>query len=60
MIGRGSLGKKDSGEIFALNILKKKALIAKHQVDHANAEREMLRSLVFVGGARVWRRAERT
>merc|ERR1719334_2615047 len=51
VIGRGSFGKvmqvrkKDSGEIFAMKILKKKALIAKHQVEHTNAERKILQSL---------------
>mmetsp|Transcript_15773 Transcript_15773/g.24207 ORF Transcript_15773/g.24207 Transcript_15773/m.24207 type:complete len:525 (+) Transcript_15773:97-1671(+) len=51
VIGRGSFGKvmqvrkKDNGEIFAMKILKKKALIAKHQVEHTNAERKILQSL---------------
>merc|ERR1712113_828158 len=51
VIGRGSFGKvmqvrkKDTGEIFAMKILKKKALIAKHQVEHTNAERKILQSL---------------
>merc|ERR1711991_907922 len=37
--------KKDTKEIFAMKILKKKALIAKHQVEHTNAERKILQSL---------------
>ena len=41
MIGRGSLGKV----MHSLKILKQKALIAKHQVDHTNAERKTLHSL---------------
>jgi len=51
VIGRGSFGKvmqvrkKDNGEIFAMKILKKKAIIAKNQVEHTNAERNILRSL---------------
>merc|ERR1719334_425204 len=51
VIGRGSFGKvmqvrkKDTGELFAMKILKKKALIAKHQVEHTNAERKILQSL---------------
>ena len=51
VIGRGSFGKvmqvrkKDTKQIFAMKILKKKALIAKHQVEHTNAERKILQSL---------------
>mmetsp|Transcript_40952 Transcript_40952/g.65841 ORF Transcript_40952/g.65841 Transcript_40952/m.65841 type:complete len:524 (-) Transcript_40952:55-1626(-) len=51
VIGRGSFGKvmqvrkKDTGELFAMKILKKKALIAKHQVEHTNAERRILAAL---------------
>ena len=37
--------KKDTGEIYAMKILKKKALIAKHQVEHTNAERKILQQL---------------
>lgn len=48
VIGRGNFGKvmqvkkKDSGEIFALKILKKSAIIAKRQVDHTWSERNIL------------------
>ncbi|ETO23989.1 hypothetical protein RFI_13168 [Reticulomyxa filosa] len=51
VIGRGSFGKvmqvkkKDTGEIYAMKILKKKALIQKGQVEHTNAERMILQSL---------------
>ena len=51
VIGRGSFGKvmqvrkKDTGKIYAMKILKKKALIAKHQVEHTNAERKILQQL---------------
>jgi len=51
VIGRGSFGKvmqvrqKDTGEIYAMKILKKKALIAKQQVEHTNAERKILQQL---------------
>lgn len=48
VLGRGNFGKvmqvrkKDSGEIFALKILKKSAIIAKRQVDHTWSERNIL------------------
>jgi len=51
VIGRGSFGKvmqvqkKDTKEIFAMKILKKRALIAKGQVEHTNDERKILQSL---------------
>ncbi|ETN98519.1 protein kinase 2, partial [Reticulomyxa filosa] len=37
--------KKDEDDLFAMKILKKKALIAKQQVEHTNAERSILRSM---------------
>ena len=37
--------KKDTGDIFAMKILKKKTLISKGQVEHTRAERRILRSL---------------
>lgn len=51
VLGRGSFGKvmqvrkKDSGEVFAMKILKKSAIIARNQVEHTRAERQILQSL---------------
>jgi len=51
VIGRGAFGKvmqvkkKDTGEIYAMKILKKKVLIAKGQVEHTNAERKILQQM---------------
>lgn len=51
VLGKGSFGKvmlakkKDSGEIFALKILKKKVLYARDQVDHTKAERQILQGV---------------
>ncbi|ETO14306.1 serum/glucocorticoid regulated kinase 3-like protein, partial [Reticulomyxa filosa] len=36
---------KETDQVFAMKILKKKYLIEKHQVDHTNAERKILMSL---------------
>ncbi|ETO36644.1 hypothetical protein RFI_00420 [Reticulomyxa filosa] len=35
----------DTGDVLAMKILKKKAIIAKQQVEHTNAERSILRSM---------------
>jgi len=51
VIGRGSFGKvmqvrkKDGNEIYAMKILKKKAIIQRNQVEHTQAERKILESL---------------
>jgi len=51
VIGRGAFGKvmqvrkKGSGEIFAMKILKKRAVIARRQVEHTKSERKILQSL---------------
>ncbi len=51
VLGRGSFGKvmlvrkKDTGKIFAMKILKKKAIVERHQVDHTKAERKILEAL---------------
>eukprot|EP01083_Nonionella_stella_P044270 119260_1 len=51
VIGRGSFGKvlqvrkKDTGEVFAMKVYSKKAIIAKNQVDHTMAERKILQAL---------------
>ena len=51
VIGRGSFGKvmqvkkKDTGEILAMKILKKKAIIARNQIEHTKSERNILRQL---------------
>eukprot|EP01083_Nonionella_stella_P064611 168603_1 len=51
VIGRGSFGKvmqvreKKTGEIYAMKILKKSAIIARNQVEHTRAERKILEAL---------------
>ena len=51
VIGRGSFGKvmqvqkKDNKEILAMKILKKKAIIARNQVEHTKSERAILQQL---------------
>eukprot|EP01084_Bolivina_argentea_P084182 152318_1 len=51
VIGRGSFGKvlqvrkKDDGEILAMKILKKRAIVARNQVQHTKAERLILQKL---------------
>ena len=51
VLGRGSFGKvmlvryKADGRKFAMKILKKKAIIARNQVEHTKAERKILESL---------------
>eukprot|EP00485_Elphidium_margaritaceum_P010042 CAMPEP_0202692776 /NCGR_PEP_ID=MMETSP1385-20130828/7080_1 /ASSEMBLY_ACC=CAM_ASM_000861 /TAXON_ID=933848 /ORGANISM="Elphidium margaritaceum" /LENGTH=545 /DNA_ID=CAMNT_0049348371 /DNA_START=84 /DNA_END=1721 /DNA_ORIENTATION=+ len=51
VIGRGSFGKvmlvkkKDDGEIMAMKVLKKKAIIARKQVQHTKSERLILAQL---------------
>lgn len=51
VLGRGSFGKvmlvkkKDSGDIYAMKILKKRAIIARNQVEHTKAERKILQAL---------------
>merc|ERR1712154_516709 len=51
VIGRGSFGKvmqvkkKDEGEILAMKILKKRAIIARNQIEHTKSERNILRQL---------------
>ena len=51
VLGRGSFGKvmlvryKRDGKKFAMKILKKKAIIARNQVEHTKAERKILESL---------------
>uniref|UniRef100_A0A6A7G348 non-specific serine/threonine protein kinase n=1 Tax=Hirondellea gigas TaxID=1518452 RepID=A0A6A7G348_9CRUS len=60
VIGRGSFGKvmqvrkKDTGEIYAMKILKKDAIIARNQVEHTRAERKILQALThpFLMGLR--------
>ena len=48
LIGRGAFGevlvvrKKDSGEIFAMKIMRKVDMIKKNQVKHIRAERDLL------------------
>lgn len=48
VLGRGSFGKvlmirkRDSGEIFAMKVLKKEAIIARNQVQHTKTERNIL------------------
>jgi len=48
VLGRGSFGKvmlvrkKDNGEIFAMKVLKKEAIIARNQVQHTKTERNIL------------------
>jgi serum/glucocorticoid-regulated kinase 2 len=51
VLGRGSFGKvmqvrkKDTGQVFAMKILKKRAIIARNQVEHTKAERKILQQL---------------
>lgn len=51
VLGRGSFGKvmqvkkKTTGKIFAMKILKKRAIIARNQVEHTKAERKILQAL---------------
>ena len=51
VLGRGSFGKvmqvrhKGDGEIYAMKILKKQAIIARNQVEHTRAERQILQQL---------------
>jgi len=51
VLGRGAFGKvmqvrkKDSGKIYAMKILKKRAIIARNQVEHTKAERKILQTL---------------
>jgi len=51
VLGRGSFGKvmqvrkKSDGKIYAMKILKKRAIIARNQVEHTKAERKILQSL---------------
>lgn len=51
VLGRGSFGKvmqvrkKSNGTIYAMKILKKKAIVARNQVEHTKAERKILQQL---------------
>jgi serum/glucocorticoid-regulated kinase 2 len=51
VLGRGSFGKvmqvkkKSDGRVYAMKILKKRAIIARNQVEHTNAERKILQAL---------------
>merc|ERR1719192_1873480 len=51
VLGRGAFGKvmqvrkKDDGKIYAMKILKKRAIIARNQVEHTKAERKILQTL---------------
>lgn len=51
VLGRGAFGKvmqvrkKDDGKIYAMKILKKRAIIARNQVEHTKAERNILQTL---------------
>lgn len=51
VIGRGSFGKvmmakkKDNAKLYAMKILKKKAIIARNQVEHTKSERLILQQL---------------
>jgi len=51
VLGRGSFGKvmqvrkKTDGKVYAMKILKKRAIIARNQVEHTKAERKILESL---------------
>lgn len=48
IIGRGAFGevrvvrKNDSGEIFAMKVMKKAEMIKKNQVQHIRAERDLM------------------
>jgi len=50
VIGKGSFGKvllvskKDTGELYAMKVLKKEALVKRNQVQHTKAERRILRT----------------
>merc|ERR1712154_318577 len=51
VIGRGSFGKvmqvkkKDDGQIYAMKVLRKEAIIARKQVDHTRAEKAILQKI---------------
>eukprot|EP01006_Ploeotia_vitrea_P041700 TRINITY_DN66564_c12_g2_i1.p1 TRINITY_DN66564_c12_g2~~TRINITY_DN66564_c12_g2_i1.p1 ORF type:complete len:537 (+),score=332.58 TRINITY_DN66564_c12_g2_i1:161-1771(+) len=51
VLGRGSFGKvmqvmeKETGNVYAMKILKKRAIVARNQVEHTKAERDILRQL---------------
>lgn len=51
VLGRGSFGKvmqvrhKGNGQIYAMKILKKAAIVARNQVEHTRAERKILQAL---------------
>jgi len=51
VLGRGSFGKvmqvkkKTTGKIYAMKILKKRAIVARNQVEHTKAERKILQAL---------------
>jgi len=51
VLGRGSFGKvmqvrkKTDGKVYAMKILKKRAIIARNQVEHTKEERKILQSL---------------
>jgi serum/glucocorticoid-regulated kinase 2 len=51
VLGRGSFGKvmqvrkKSDGKVYAMKILKKRAIIARNQVEHTKAERKILQAL---------------
>lgn len=51
VLGRGSFGKvmqvrkKSDGKVYAMKILKKRAIIARNQVEHTKAERKILEAL---------------
>ena len=51
VIGRGSFGKvilvkkKDNDKLYAMKVLKKRRVVAQHQIEHTKAERRILASL---------------
>lgn len=51
VLGRGSFGKvmqvrhKSDGNVYAMKILKKKAIVKRDQVDHTKSEREILQAM---------------
>eukprot|EP00164_Ancoracysta_twista_P004427 GFYU01005975.1.p1 GENE.GFYU01005975.1~~GFYU01005975.1.p1 ORF type:complete len:352 (+),score=116.26 GFYU01005975.1:202-1257(+) len=51
VVGKGSFGKvmqvrmKDSGQIYAMKVLRKDAIIARNQVEHTKAERNILEAI---------------
>jgi len=55
VIGRGSFGKvmqvkkKGENQIYAMKILKKKAIIQRNQLEHTKAERKILEALNLKG-----------